>query len=199
MLHKYTSNYLRPLIVLILLLEIIGIYLHLKELALLKAIVNESYVASREINQISDLSYWQLLLYLGVYFFAGLFFIRWGYLSPPKLVGEQRIKTLKEPLFLGLIPFANLFKPLQYILGFLLVQEDHKSLGNYRKFITIWWTLWLISGPLGRALAYFIFPQENLEQSYFYLLWYIFIEWLALLTGLLLLMILRRQLKIFKG
>jgi hypothetical protein len=96
-----------------------------------------------------------------------------------------------------LIPFANLFKPLQYILGFLLVQEDYKLLGNHRKLISIWWTLWLISGPLGRALAYFIFPQENLEQSYFYLLWYIFIELLALLTGLLLLMILRRQLKIF--
>ena len=91
MLHKYTSNYLRPLIVLILLLEIIGIYLHLKELALLKVIVNESYVASREINQISDLSYWQLLLYLGVYFFAALFFIRWCYLSSPILVGEQII------------------------------------------------------------------------------------------------------------
>jgi hypothetical protein len=193
MLLKYTSNYLRPLIVLILLVDVIGIYLHLKELSLFKAIINESYVASKEINQISDLSYWQLLLYLAVYFFAGLFFIRWSYLSPPKLVGEQRIKTLKEPLFLGLIPFANLFKPLQYILGFLLVQEDYK----YRKLIRIWWTLWLISGPLGRSLAYFIFPQENLEESYFYLLWYIFIELLALLTGLLLLMILRRQLKIF--
>ena len=196
---KYTSNYLRPLIVLILFLEIIGVYLHLKELALFKAIVNETYVASREINQISDLSYWQLLLYLGVYFFVGLFFIRWSYLSPPKLVREQRSEILKKPLFLGLIPFANLFKPLQYVLDFLLVQEDQKLLGNYRKLITIWWTLWLISGPLGRALAYFIFPQENLEQSYFYLVWYIFIELLALLTGLLFLNILRRQLKIFKG
>jgi cytochrome bd-type quinol oxidase subunit 2 len=166
-----------------------------------KAVVNESYVSSDEINQISDLSYWQFAFYLGGYSFAGLFFFKWTHLSQAKsiLVGEPTRKSLKAILLLWLIPFANLIKPLQHILGFLLVQKEAKSLESYRKLITAWWVLWLMSGPLGRILMHFIFPQENLEQSYFYLQWYIFIELLSVLTGLLFLLILRRQLKIFKG
>jgi hypothetical protein len=201
---KRTSKHLRSLVLLVLSLEVIGIYLHFKEIVLFKAVVNGSYVSSEEINQISALSYWQFAFYLGVYCFAGLFFLRWTYISQAKskLIGELDSKSLKEVLSLWLIPIVNLFKPLQHIRSFLLVQYDksiQKSLDSYSKLITTWWVLWLISGPLGRLLAHFIFPKENLEQSYHYLQWYIMLELLSLITALLFLMILRRQLKFIRG
>tara|TARA_R110002050_G_scaffold122015_3_gene240501 strand:+ start:36846 stop:37466 length:621 start_codon:yes stop_codon:yes gene_type:complete len=199
-----TTKHLRLLVILVLVLEVAGIVLHFYQIDALGLIIKGEFVSSVYINKISDWSYWQFVAHLALYSFAGLFFLRWTYTSQIGAVFSKSntSKSLKEVLVLWFIPFFNLFRPLQHIRAFSLQQfqsTDIKAIKNYRSLITIWWFLWLISGPVGRYLAHLSFPNESVVASYTYLIFYVFLEFLSIITAILFLVILGRQLHFIRG
>jgi len=198
-----TTKHLRTLVLLTITLEVIGVFLYLSKISILKGIVQGDYVSSDMINQLADWSYLQFVLHLALYSFAGLFFLRWTYVSQAgnKFFDSEKSKSLKEVLFLWLIPIFNLFRPLQHILGFSLqqyIKTDSKSLKNYRSLITVWWFMWLTSGPVGFLLEHFSFIDQSVDQSPSYMLLYLFLEIISIATGLLLIVILNRQLQFIR-
>ena len=198
-----TTKHLRLLVILVTVLEIVGIVFHFYQIASLRAVIEGDFVSSAYINQISDWSYWQFLWHLALYSFAGLFFLRWSYVSQAskQFVKSNASKTLNEVLLLWFVPVLNLFRPVQHIIGFSLKQYlkiDEKAIKSYQALIIVWWCSWLVSGPFGRFLAHLSLPHQSVEQAYTYLIVYVFLEFLSIITGILFLVILGRQLRFLR-
>jgi|GEM_PF-5287273 len=199
-----TINHLRRLVILTISLEAVGVYLHFTQIDLLGSVIAGDFVSSEQINKISTWGNMQFIFHLGLYSFTALFFLRWSYISPyrGKQIDPRHSKSLSSFLLLWIIPLVNLVRPLQHILGFSLSQSknrDPKSVGSYQRLIIIWWLLWLISGPLGRILAYLYYPNVSVAESYSYLLLYIALEFISIITGLLFIIILGRQLQFIRA
>lgn len=198
-----TNKHLRLLVILVIVLEIVGIVFHFYQMVSLRVVIEGEFVSSAYINQISDWSYWQFLSHLAVYSFAGLFFLRWSYISQAgkEFVQSNVSKTLNEVLLLWFVPVLNLFRPARHIIDFSLKQylkRGDKALKGYQTLIIVWWCLWLVSGPFGRFLVHLFVPHQSVEQSYTYLIVYVLLECLSIITGILFLVILGRQLRFLR-
>lgn len=199
-----TVKHLRLLVILTISLEAVGILLHFNQLGLLDLVIEGNFVSTEQINKFSRWGNYQFIFHLALYSFSALFFLRWAYVSDnkSKQTGTNQSKSLSSFLLLWLVPLANLVKPLQHILGFSLNQykeRDRKSLDSYQRLIIIWWVLWLISGPLGRVLIYVFYPDLSVVESYSYMLLYIAIEFISVITGILFITILSRQLQFIRA
>ncbi|PTM04077.1 MAG: hypothetical protein DA405_08440 [Bacteroidetes bacterium] len=198
-----TTKNLRFLVILIIALEIAGIVFHFYQITSLRVIIEGEFVSSAYINQISDWSYWQFLLHLALYSSAGLLFLRWSYVSQAgkQFVKSNASKTLNEVMLLWFVPVLNLFRPAQHIIGFSIKQYlkiSDEAIKSYQALIIVWWCMWLVSGPFGRFLAYLSLPHQSVEQAYTYLIVYVFLEFLSIITGILFLVILGRQLRFLR-
>tara|TARA_R110002050_G_scaffold91576_4_gene192215 strand:+ start:1669 stop:2289 length:621 start_codon:yes stop_codon:yes gene_type:complete len=198
-----TAKHLRLLVILVIALEIAGIVFHLYQMASLRAVIDGEFVSSATINQLSDWSYWQFLWHLALYSFAGLFFLRWSYISQAgkEFAKSNASKTLNEVLLLWFVPVLNLFRPARHIIDFSLKQylkKVDKALKSYQTLIIVWWCIWLVSGPFGRFLVHLSVPHQSVEQTYTYLVVYVFLEFLSIITGILFLIILGRQLRFLR-
>ncbi len=198
-----TINHLRLLVIFVISLELIGVVLHLKQMGLLKQILSGELVSTAEVNKSTSWGNMQFIVHLALYSFACLFFLRWTYVSQfvSKKVNAQPLKSLVQVILLWIIPIANLIRPIQYISEILLRQypkSDVRALKSYQTTIKSWWILWLISGPIGRFFIYISYPDTNLDRSLTYLILYIIIELLSILTGVLFMVILSRQYKFIR-
>ena len=198
-----TIKHLRRLVILTISLEAIGIFLHASQIDLLGNIMAGDFVKANEINEMFIWGKRQFLFHLGLYSFTALFFVRWSYVSQKnkKYTEFDHTRPLASVLYLWLVPVANFIRPYQLILGFTLAQyckRDLASLQSYRRLITIWWILWLISGPFGRFLAYLYYPNGSVFESYSYLFLYLGLEFISIICGLLFVVILGRQLRFFR-
>lgn len=165
------TSYLKTALILYVVIAVIGLWSGWLELDLLRGVARGAVLSDAQAEANDSRQALIGIAYLIVFAVTGFLFLRWTYLAKQnaQLLTSQELKfTPGWAVGWYFIPILNFWKPYQALKETFKASNPDFA-GDWRhaphpESMPLWWTLWILSGFVGRAVWRASLNTETLDE-----------------------------------